>query len=99
MKIKYKLSIPILLMVFTFGLVTASSIYQSKQQRKITQDLNQHMYPVAFSLDDAYRDLYQVMHAAQGYCSIRTKRRSIITARNLTTTPTRPRPEWPKWRR
>lgn len=66
MKIKYKLSIPILLMVFTFGLVTASSIYQSKQQRKITQDLNQHMYPVAFSLDDAYRDLYQVMHAAQG---------------------------------
>ncbi|EOC1793973.1 HAMP domain-containing protein [Vibrio fluvialis] len=66
MKIKYKLSIPIILMVFTFGLVTASSIYQSKQQRKITQNLNQHMYPVAFSLDDAYRDLYQVMHAAQG---------------------------------
>ncbi|AVH34665.1 methyl-accepting chemotaxis protein [Vibrio fluvialis] len=66
MKIKYKLSIPILLIVITFGLVTASSIYQSKQQRKITQNLNQHMYPVAFSLDDAYRDLYQVMHAAQG---------------------------------
>ncbi|HGH6026472.1 TPA: methyl-accepting chemotaxis protein [Vibrio mimicus] len=66
MKIQYKLTIPLGLILMTFLVVSYINLSQSHQQNEITGALNNEIYPVMMSLEDAYRDLYQTSDAAQG---------------------------------
>lgn len=66
MKIQYKLTIPIAAILITFLLVSFVNYSQSRKQSEIENVLNHKIYPVVMSLEDAYRDLYQSITAAQG---------------------------------
>ncbi|ENM5789527.1 methyl-accepting chemotaxis protein [Vibrio mimicus] len=66
MKIQYKLTIPVAIILITFLLVSLVNFSQSRKQSEIADALNHKIYPVVLSLEDAYRDLYQTNNAAQG---------------------------------
>ncbi|MCF8777416.1 methyl-accepting chemotaxis protein [Vibrio sp. IRLE0018] len=66
MKIQHKLTIPVGIILLTFLLVSFINYSLSEKQAKIADDINNGMYPVVMSLEDAYRDLYQASNAAQG---------------------------------
>ncbi|HDY8069449.1 TPA: methyl-accepting chemotaxis protein [Vibrio vulnificus] len=66
MKIQHKLTIPVGIILLTFLLVSFINYSLSEKQAKIANDINNGMYPVVMSLEDAYRDLYQASNAAQG---------------------------------
>ncbi|HAS6173425.1 TPA: HAMP domain-containing protein [Vibrio vulnificus] len=66
MKIQHKLTIPVGIILLTFLVVSFINYSLSEKQAKIADDINNDMYPVVMSLEDAYRDLYQASNAAQG---------------------------------
>ncbi|HDY7633903.1 TPA: methyl-accepting chemotaxis protein [Vibrio vulnificus] len=66
MKIQHKLTIPVGIILLTFLVVSFINYSLSEKQAKIADDINNGMYPVVMSLEDAYRDLYQASNAAQG---------------------------------
>ncbi|EGU39546.1 methyl-accepting chemotaxis protein [Vibrio ichthyoenteri ATCC 700023] len=64
--VKQKITLPL---VGIIALFTASSVFNitvSHQQSKLTDDLNQVVMPALFTIEDAYRDLYQATSAIQG---------------------------------
>ncbi|QYO71516.1 methyl-accepting chemotaxis protein [Vibrio cholerae] len=66
MKIQYKLTIPVVAILITFLAVSLVNLSQSRKQSEIEDAINNKIYPVMMSLEDAYRDLYQTSDAAQG---------------------------------
>ncbi|RJX75386.1 methyl-accepting chemotaxis protein [Vibrio sinensis] len=62
--IAMKVAIPLIGMIVTFTCSTVFSVLQSKQQTELNAQLNDQVQPTIEKLDDAYRDLYQVMLAA-----------------------------------
>lgn len=67
MKIQHKLTIPVGIILLTFLVVSFINYSLSEKQAKIADDINNGMYPVVMSLEDAYRDLYQSSNAVQGW--------------------------------
>ncbi|POF50013.1 methyl-accepting chemotaxis protein, partial [Vibrio vulnificus] len=63
MKIQHKLTIPVGIILLTFLVVSFINYSLSEKQAKIADDINNGMYPVVMSLEDAYRDLYQASNA------------------------------------
>ncbi|MBW3698188.1 methyl-accepting chemotaxis protein [Vibrio sp. T187] len=64
--IKTKIAIPLIVIVFVFSMVTVLNVVKSNQQAAINHELNNVVQPVLDDLEDAYRDIYQVIAAAQG---------------------------------
>ncbi|WP_394246821.1 methyl-accepting chemotaxis protein [Vibrio profundi] len=64
--IKTKIAIPLIVIVFVFSTVTVLNVVKSNQQAAINHELNNVVQPVLDDLEDAYRDIYQVISAAQG---------------------------------
>ncbi|WP_434998383.1 methyl-accepting chemotaxis protein [Vibrio scophthalmi] len=64
--VKQKITLPLIGIIALF---TASSVFNvtiSHQQSKLTDDLNEVIMPALFTIEDAYRDLYQATSAIQG---------------------------------
>lgn len=63
---KYKLTIPITVIIlsFTFLIVQVSVVFS--EQHKVNKVLNEQVQPVLDEMEDAYRDIYQVMTAGMG---------------------------------
>ncbi|WP_406733537.1 methyl-accepting chemotaxis protein [Vibrio scophthalmi] len=64
--VKQKITLPLIGIIALF---TASSVFNvtiSHQQSKLTNDLNEVIMPALFTIEDAYRDLYQATSAIQG---------------------------------
>lgn len=64
--IKHKLSLPIVLLAVTIAIMTVINVIQANRQESLNEQLNTEVQPVMDSLADGYRDLYQVVTAAQG---------------------------------
>tara|TARA_Y100001956_G_C4124220_1_gene189176 strand:- start:1294 stop:2928 length:1635 start_codon:yes stop_codon:yes gene_type:complete len=64
--IKHKLALPIVLLAVIIAIITLVNVLQANQQEYLNQKLNEDVQPVMDSLEDGYRDLYQVITAAQG---------------------------------
>ncbi|MDA0148104.1 methyl-accepting chemotaxis protein [Vibrio sp. LaRot3] len=62
--ISFKVSIPLIAVFLTLLFSTLFSMYQAHQQKTLNLQLNSHIQPAFIELEDAYRDLYQVMVAA-----------------------------------
>ncbi|MGF1754739.1 methyl-accepting chemotaxis protein, partial [Vibrio makurazakiensis] len=66
LSIKTKIAIPLIVIVLVFSTVTVLNVIKSNQQAAINHELNNVVQPVLDDLEDAYRDIYQVIAAAQG---------------------------------
>lgn len=63
--IAMKVAIPLIGMIITFTCSTIFSVWQSRHQTELNAQLNDEVQPTVEKLEDAYRDLYQVMLAAR----------------------------------
>ena len=66
LSIRSKIAIPLLVIVIVFSTVTIMNVIKSNQQAAINHELNNVVQPVLENLEDGYRDIYQVIAAAQG---------------------------------
>ena len=66
LSIRSKIAIPLLVIVAVFSAVTILNVIKSNQQAAINHELNNVVQPVLENLEDGYRDIYQVISAAQG---------------------------------
>lgn len=64
--IKHKLSFPIVILALIIALITVINVLQARHQESLNEELNHTVQPVLDNLEDGYRDLYQVITAAQG---------------------------------
>ena len=62
--ISFKVSIPLIAVLSTLLFSTMFSMYQANTQKELNRQLNMSVLPAFIDLEDAYRDLYQVMVAA-----------------------------------
>ncbi|BAJ02918.1 methyl-accepting chemotaxis protein [Shewanella violacea DSS12] len=65
LSLKVKMSIPVFLVVIIFSSLTAFNISVFEKQTKIGYTLSVVVQPVLDSMEDGYRDFYQVISAAQ----------------------------------
>lgn len=73
LKIKHKLSLPIVLLATVIASTTTLNVIQADRQESLNDQLNNEVQPVMDSLEDGYRDLYQVVTAAQGLMLAKTQ--------------------------
>lgn len=66
LSVGYKIAIPLLAIVFLFSIISILTVVKLNQQEEINYKLVELVQPVNESLEDAYRDLYQVTAAVQG---------------------------------
>ena len=66
LSVGYKIAIPLLAIVFLFSIISILTVVKLNQQEEINYKLVELVQPVNESLEDAYRDLYQITAAAQG---------------------------------
>ncbi|MGC9458366.1 methyl-accepting chemotaxis protein [Vibrio genomosp. F10] len=66
LSISQKISIPLFTILVVFIASTLLSVFQANKQEDLNTLLNQNVQPAMGSLENAYRDLYQVTVAAQG---------------------------------
>ncbi|WP_394144179.1 methyl-accepting chemotaxis protein [Vibrio atypicus] len=71
--IKHKLALPIVLLAVIIAIITLVNVLQANQQESLNNQLNNDVQPVMDSLEDGYRDLYQVITAAQGLMLAKTQ--------------------------
>ena len=64
--IKQKVVIPLCLIIGLFAVSSVLNVMTSWRQAKLSDTLNEQIVPSLFSLEDAYRDLYQATSAVQG---------------------------------
>lgn len=64
--IKHKLSFPIVILALIIAVITVINVLQARHQESLNEELNHTVQPVLDNLKDGYRDLYQVITAAQG---------------------------------
>ncbi|MGD8170725.1 methyl-accepting chemotaxis protein [Vibrio sp. TRT 21S02] len=66
LSISNKITIP-MSVILTVAIISAGMVvFQGQKQKALNSQLNEQVQPVFGSLEDAYRDLYQVMVAANG---------------------------------
>lgn len=73
LKIKHKLALPIVLLATVIASTTTLNVIQADRQESLNDQLNNEVQPVMDSLEDGYRDLYQVITAAQGVMLAKTQ--------------------------
>ena len=73
LKIKHKLALPIVLLAAVIAGTTTLNVIQADRQESLNDQLNNEVQPVMDSLEDGYRDLYQVVTAAQGLMLAKTQ--------------------------
>lgn len=66
LSVGHKIAIPLLAIVLLFSTISILNVIKLNQQEGINYKLVDLVQPVNESLEDAYRDLYQVTAAAQG---------------------------------
>lgn len=66
LSVGYKIAMPLLAIVFLFSIISILTVVKLNQQEEINYKLVELVQPVNESLEDAYRDLYQVTTAVQG---------------------------------
>ncbi|MUL11678.1 methyl-accepting chemotaxis protein [Aliivibrio fischeri] len=66
LSISYKIAMPIIAIVLLFSAISVLNIVNLNKQTEMNQTLVELVEPVNDSLEDAYRDLYQVVAATQG---------------------------------
>lgn len=66
LSVSSKIVIPMIAMVILFSVISILNIMQLNKQEDINYKLVEVVQPVNESLEDAYRDLYQVIAAVQG---------------------------------
>ncbi|BAJ02919.1 methyl-accepting chemotaxis protein [Shewanella violacea DSS12] len=65
LSLKIKMSIPVFLVVILFSSLTAFNIFMFDKQSNVGYTLSVTVQPVIDSMEDGYRDLYQVIAATQ----------------------------------
>lgn len=63
--VKKKITLPVSLIILLFSASSIINIVTSQKQAKISDTIQQHYLPALFTLEDAYRDLYQATSAVQ----------------------------------
>ncbi|WP_159739176.1 methyl-accepting chemotaxis protein [Vibrio atypicus] len=63
--VKKKIILPVSLIILLFLASSVLNIVTSQKQAKISDTIQQHYLPALFTLEDAYRDLYQATSAVQ----------------------------------
>ncbi|MUI55875.1 methyl-accepting chemotaxis protein [Aliivibrio fischeri] len=66
LSISYKIAMPIIAIVLLFSVISVLNIVNLNKQTEMNHTLVELVEPVNDSLEDAYRDLYQVIAATQG---------------------------------
>ncbi|MCE7567977.1 methyl-accepting chemotaxis protein [Aliivibrio fischeri] len=66
LSISYKIAMPIIAIVLLFSVISVLNIVNLNKQTEMNHTLVELVEPVNDSLEDAYRDLYQVVAATQG---------------------------------
>ncbi|WP_063661558.1 methyl-accepting chemotaxis protein [Aliivibrio fischeri] len=66
LSISYKIAMPIIAIVLLFSVISVLNIVNLNKQTEMNHTLVELVEPVNDSLEDAYRDLYQVIAAIQG---------------------------------
>ena len=61
-----KLRVPLLIVLLTMSAVMAVAYRSFSEQQRVNQALTEQILPVQNALEDAYRDLYQIVAAGQG---------------------------------
>jgi len=65
LSVKKKIVLPVSLIILLFSASSIINIVTSLKQAKISDTIQQHYLPALFTLEDAYRDLYQATSAVQ----------------------------------
>ncbi|WP_394144932.1 methyl-accepting chemotaxis protein [Vibrio atypicus] len=65
LSVKKKIILPVSLIILLFSASSIINIVTSLKQVKISDTIQQHYLPALFTLEDAYRDLYQATSAVQ----------------------------------
>jgi len=65
LSVKKKIILPVSLIILLFSASSIINIVTSLKQAKISDTIQQHYLPALFTLEDAYRDLYQATSAVQ----------------------------------
>lgn len=66
LSVKTKIALPIVAIVSLFSVISTFNVMKLNEQAEVNNKLIELVQPVNESLEDAYRDLYQVTAAAQG---------------------------------
>ncbi|AZL85294.1 methyl-accepting chemotaxis protein [Aliivibrio salmonicida] len=66
LSVKTKIALPIVAIVSLFSVISTLNVMKLNEQAEVNYKLIELVQPVNESLEDAYRDLYQVTAAAQG---------------------------------
>ncbi|MUJ39068.1 methyl-accepting chemotaxis protein [Aliivibrio fischeri] len=66
LSISYKIAMPMIAIVLLFSVISVLNIVNLNKQTEMNHTLVELVEPVNDSLEDAYRDLYQVIAATQG---------------------------------
>lgn len=65
LSVKKKIIIPVSIIILLFSSSSIINILASRNQTQISQTIQQHYLPSLFTIEDAYRDLYQATSAVQ----------------------------------
>ncbi|MCV5975673.1 hypothetical protein OFO29_25310, partial [Escherichia coli] len=64
--IKQKIVIPLSLIIGLFTVSSVLNVMTTSKQSELSDTLNEQIVPNLFTIEDAYRDLYQATSAVQG---------------------------------
>tara|TARA_Y100001960_G_C14769819_1_gene879264 strand:+ start:358 stop:1995 length:1638 start_codon:yes stop_codon:yes gene_type:complete len=66
LSVKKKIVFPVFLIIFLFSASSILNVLTSQKQAQISRSIQQDYLPALFTIEDAYRDLYQATSAVQG---------------------------------
>ena len=66
LSVKQKITFPLIGIIALFASSSVLNVVISQEQSKLTHNLNEVIMPALFTMNDAYRDLYQATSAIQG---------------------------------
>ncbi|MEX0336794.1 methyl-accepting chemotaxis protein [Vibrio tubiashii] len=65
LSVKKKIVLPVFLIILLFATSSIINIVASQKRAQLSNSIQQHYLPALFTLEDAYRDLYQATSAVQ----------------------------------
>ena len=65
LSVKKKIVLPVFLIILLFAISSIINIIASQKRAQLSNSIQQHYLPALFTLEDAYRDLYQATSAVQ----------------------------------
>lgn len=71
--IKQKIVIPLSLIIGLFTVSSVLNVMTTSKQSELSDTLNEQIVPNLFTIEDAYRDLYQATSAVQGIALAETQ--------------------------